>query len=66
MKKILLLLLPTLLLLSACRNGQPQAKVDDPGDTVPRSVFEPDTTMKETPDDTIAVDTAINIMEEKK
>ena len=66
MKKLFLLCLPTLLLFAACRRDQPQKPVDDPGDTVPRSIFEPDTTLKQTADDSIAIDTAINILDEEQ
>jgi len=52
-----------LMALTACHRTQPKQE-DNPGDTVPASVFEPDTTNKVNPEDTVATDTSINVINE--
>lgn len=54
-----------LLVTAACHQQQPK-QVDNPGDTVPASVFEPDTTNKVNPEDTLATDTSISVIDETK
>lgn len=63
MRKSVLLLLPSLLLMASCRMEKPQKPADDPGDTVPASVFEPDTLHRSTPQDSLVIDATVNILD---